>query len=71
MADQQFLLSLEPPSCMVVPVRDLGNKFFSSSAITHSQQDSDSTLPTVLPINHTGMDDSPGQPPAFNCEVRG
>jgi len=37
----------------------------------HSQQDSNSTLPTVLPINHTGMDDSSGQSPAFNCEVRG
>ena len=56
---------------MVAPVRDLENKFFSSSAIMHSQQDSDLTLPTVLPINHTGMDNSPGQPPIFNCEVRG
>ena len=55
---------------MVVPIRDLGNKFFSSLAIMHSQQNSDSTLPTVLPINHTEMDDFLGQPPVFNCEVR-
>ena len=30
------LLSLIPPSCMVVPNRDLGNKQFSSSAFTYS-----------------------------------
>jgi len=57
---QKTLLSLELPSCIVVPIRDLGNKSFSSSAIMHSQQDSDLTLPTVLLINHTEMDNSPG-----------
>jgi len=56
---------------MVVPIRDLGNKFFISSANTHSQQDSDSTLPTVSSVNHTGMDSSTGQLPVFNFEVRG
>ena len=56
---------------MVVSIRDLGNKSFSSSAIMHSQQDSDLTLPTVLPINHTGMNNSPEQPPAFNYKMRG
>ena len=64
-------LSLVPPSCIVVPVRDLGNNFFISSTNTYSQQDSDSTLPTVFLVNHTGMDSSTGQLPAFNFEVRG
>ena len=56
---------------MVAPVRDLGNKFFNSSANTHSQQDFDSTLPTVSSANYTGMDSLIGQLPAFNFEVRG
>ena len=60
-----------PPSCMVVPVRDLGNEFFNSSANMHSQQDFDSTLPTVSSANHIGMDSSTGQLSAFNFEVRG
>jgi len=64
-------LSLEPLSCIVALIRDLENKSFSFSAITHSQQDSDLTLPTVLPINHIGMNNFPEQPPAFNCKVRG
>ena len=66
-----FLLSLVLPSYMVVPVRNLGNKFFISSANTHSQQDSDSTLPTMFLVNHIGMDSSTGQLSAFNFEVRG
>jgi len=56
---------------MVVPVRDLGNKFFIFSANMHSQQDSDSTLPTVSLVNHTGMDSSIGQLSIFNFEMRG
>ena len=28
-------------------------------------------LPTVYPLNHTGMDISTGQVPANNCKVRG
>jgi len=56
---------------MVVPVRDLGNKFFISLANMHSQQDSNSTLPTVSLVNHTGMDSSTGKLPVFNFKVRG
>ena len=53
-ADRRPLLSLEPPSCMVVPIRDIGNKFFLSSANTNSQQTM--TLPTVSLSTNTGMD---------------
>ena len=70
MSQQASLLSLILLSYMVVPVRDLGNKFFISSANMHSQQDSDSTLPTVSSVNHTVMDSSTGQLSAFNFEIR-
>ena len=48
------LLSLVLPSCIVVPIRDLGDKsvFFSSNM--HSLQNFQ--LPTVFLSNHTGMD---------------
>ena len=70
MSQQASLLSLILLSYMVVPVRDLGNKFFIFSANMHFQQDSDSTLPTVSSVNHTGMDSSIGQLSAFNFEIR-
>ena len=44
-----FLLSLEPPSYIVTPVRDIGNKFFLSLANTKS------LLTITIPTN-TGMD---------------
>ena len=50
----QSLLSLEPPSCMVAPVRDTGNKFFLSSANTNLQQTM--ALPTVSLPTNMGMD---------------
>ena len=56
---------------MVVPIRDLENKFFFSSANIHSQQAFDSILLTVSSLNHTEMDSSIGQLPVFNFEVRG
>ena len=56
---------------MVAPVRDLGNKFFFSSANMHSQQAFDSILPTMSSLNHTEMNSSTGQLPVFNFEVRG
>ena len=71
MSQQASLLSLILPSYMVVLMRDLGNKFFISSANMHSQQDSDSTLPTVSLVNHTRMDSSTGQLSVFNFEIRG
>jgi len=55
---------------MVASVRDLENKFFISLANIHSQQDSDSTLPTVSLVNHTEMDSSTKQLPVFNFEMR-
>ena len=62
------LLSLVPPSCMVVPIRDLGNKFIFFSLNIHLQQDLQ--LPTVFPSNHTGMDILPGYSPDNYDEVR-
>ena len=51
------LLSLVPPSCMVAPIRDLGNKFFSSFSNIHSQQAFD--LPTVSSSINIRMDIPP------------
>ena len=62
-------LSLAPPSCMVAPVRDLGNKFFSSATITHSHQPLN--LPTVFPSTYTGMDILSGKIPDNYNEVQG
>ena len=57
---------------MVAPIGNIANKFlsstFSSSTIPKSQA---SALPTVFPSNSIGMDNSTGQEPANNCEVRG
>ena len=55
---------------MVVPVRDLGNKSFSFSSNTHSQQNFQ--LPTVCSTNYTGMDGLFSGPSPDNFdEVRG
>ena len=51
---RSFHLSLVLPSCMVVPVRDLGNKSVFSSSNTHFQQSFQ--LPTVSSSNYTGID---------------
>ena len=62
------LLSLVPPSCMVVLVRDLRNKFFlSPSTIIHSQQPLN--LPTVLPLTYIGMDILSGKIPDNYNEI--
>jgi len=55
---------------MVVPIRDLGNKFFISSTNTHSQQNVNSLIPTVSSVNVTEMDSSTGQAPVFDFEVK-
>jgi len=47
-------LSEVTPSCMVVPVRDLGNKSVFSSSNTHFQQSFQ--LPTVSSSNYTRID---------------
>ena len=63
------LLSLVPPSCMVVPIRDLENKFFlSSSTIMYSQQPLN--LPTVLPSMYTGIDILSGKIPDNYDEIQ-
>ena len=59
-----------PPSCMVAPVRDLGNKSVFSPSNTHSQQNFQ--LPTVFSSNYTGMDKFFAGPSPDNYdEVRG
>ena len=67
------LLSLVPSSCMIVPVRDLGNKFFSSSSNMHSQQVFNSQvleLPTVFHSNNAGINIFAGFAPDNYNEVR-
>ena len=57
---------------MVVPIKNIANKFLSStfSSLTTPTSQA-SALPTVFPSNSTGMDNSTGQEPANNCEARG
>ena len=57
---------------MVVPIKNIANKFLSStfSSLTTPKSQA-SALPTVFPSNSTGMDNSIGQEPANNCEARG
>jgi len=47
------LLFLVSPSCMIVPIRDLGNKSVLFSSNMHSQQDFQ--LPTVFLTNYIGV----------------
>ena len=68
----QSLLFLLPPSCMVVSIGNIANKFnfplsFSSTITSNSQQVS---LPTMLPTNSTGIDKSSGTTPSNNIEIR-
>jgi len=63
------LLSLVPPSCIVVPVRDLGNKFTSFSSNMIPLQIFE--LPTVSHSNNTGMDFFAGFSPDNYDKVRG
>jgi len=64
------LLSLVPPSCMVAPIRDLGNKYVFFSSNMHSLQSFQ--LPTVFSSNHTGIDQFfAGSSPDNYNEVRG
>ena len=67
------LLFLLPPSCMVVLIGNIANKFkfpptFSFTITSNSQQFS---LPTVSPTNSIGMDKSSGTSPRNNIKVRG
>jgi len=75
----QSFLSLEPPSCMVAPIRELRNKFTSSSSNTihtltnpptMSSTNINSSLPTVSIVNVIGMDIPTGQAPVSDFEVR-
>ena len=52
LSNLQPLLSLVLPSCMVVPIRDIGNKFLSTSTTTNSHSNMALQL---LPPN-MGMD---------------
>ena len=63
------LLSLVPPSYMVVSIRDLGNKF--SFTMTNTPPTLNFKLPTVSSTSNTGMDLS-SRPYSDNFdEVRG
>ena len=63
------LLSLVPPSCMIVLIRDLGNKF--SFTITNKSPTLTFELLTVSSTSYTGMD-LPSEPYPDNYdEVRG
>ena len=56
---------------MVAPIRNIANKFlfstFSSSTMPKLQA---LALPTVHPLNCTGMDNYTGQVPTNNCKIR-
>ena len=67
--DQPSLLSLVLPSCMVAPVRDLGNKFSFTTSNTSSTLTFE--LPTVYTASSTGMDILSGLSPDNYDEVRG
>ena len=69
MMKRPSLLSLVPPSCMVVPVRDLGNKF--SSTMSNMSSKSSFKLPTVSSTSNTEMDIFSGPTPDNYDEVRG
>ena len=62
-------LPLVPPSCMVAPVRDLGNT--SSSTTSNTSSSSLLNLPTVPFKSITGMDIFSGIAPDNYDEVRG
>ena len=65
-----FLLFLVPLSCMVAPIRDLGNKSVFSPSNTHSQQSFQ--LPTVFLSNYIEMDKFFAEPSPDNYnEMRG
>ena len=70
-----LLLFLLPPSCMVVPIGNVVNKFFFPSTVNSSTttnlSDFDFSLPTVFPENCTGMDLPKGFVPVYSFEVRG
>jgi len=58
---------------MVVPIGNIVNKFIISptfSPSTMSFANVNSSLPTVSFVNDIGIDNSLGQVPAFDCEVR-
>ena len=63
------LFSLVLLSCMVAPIRDFGNKFFSSSLNTHSQQTF--YLPTVSSSINIGIDIPTGNISDNYDEIKG
>ena len=65
-----MLLSLIPPSYMVVPNRELVNKLFFSS-FTNTFPSQTNTLPTVDLFNNIGMDFLKEWTPDNNDRVRG
>ena len=66
------LLFLLPPSCIVVPIRNIVNKLFLSSTFSSSTMSNSQALalPTMFTSNHMGMDIPTGQVSANDFEVR-
>jgi len=64
-----FFLSLEPPSCMVASIREIRNKFTSTSTTMIPTQNF--ILPTVYQDNNIGMDIPKEQSPDNYDDVRG
>ena len=63
------LLSLVPPSYMIAPIRDLGNKF--SFTMTNTSPTLTFELPTVSSTSYTGIDLPSGPYPDNYDEMRG
>ena len=71
-SDQASLLFLLPPSCIVVPIGNIVNKFlFSSLSPSTTSNSTASALPTMSSSNHMEIDSSKGQTPANDLKVRG
>ena len=62
------LLFLVPPSCIIVPIRDLGNKF--SFTMTNTSPILTFELPTVFSTSYTGIDLLSGPYPDNYDEMR-
>jgi len=70
-ADHHPLLSLIPPSYMVVPNRELVNKSFLNSSIYAIPPSTNTNVPAVDSLKSTGMDIFKGQNPDNYNDVRG
>jgi len=72
-AVQLMLLSLLPPSCMVVPIGNTANKFISPPTLSTTIMSCNlqTFIPTVNKNSNMGMDKSTGTNPINNSDSRG